>query len=76
MTEIASEASSRNTTRWCCKPIAVSANGLQFLANYTLSKAMDTCQTSQTFTANNVPFNVFDPERSAADRISTGVINS
>src|SRR5262249_53444965 len=35
--------------------------GLQFSVNYTLSKAVDYNQTSQTFTANNIPFNVFDP---------------
>jgi outer membrane receptor protein involved in Fe transport len=35
-------------------------NGLQFQSNYTLSRAMDNGQTSQTFTANNVPFNAFD----------------
>src|SRR5215213_8065210 len=34
--------------------------GLQFQANYTLSRASDNGQTSQTFTANNVPFNAFD----------------
>ena len=36
-------------------------NGLQFQTSYTLAKATDTGQASQTFTANNVPFNVFDP---------------
>jgi outer membrane receptor protein involved in Fe transport len=35
-------------------------NGLQFLANYTRSRARDTGQTSTTFTINNNPFNVFD----------------
>jgi hypothetical protein len=35
------------------------------MANYTLSKATDTLQNSTTFTANNTPFNVFDPD---ADR--------
>jgi outer membrane receptor protein involved in Fe transport len=35
-------------------------DGLQFQVNYTLSRASDTGQTSQTFTANNVPFNAFD----------------
>lgn len=34
--------------------------GLQMLASYTLSKATDDNQTSQTFTTGNVPFNVFD----------------
>jgi Carboxypeptidase regulatory-like domain len=41
------------------------SNGLLFLSNYTFSKATDTLQTSTTFTANNIPFNVFDP---GADR--------
>jgi hypothetical protein len=41
------------------------SNGLLFLTNYTFSKATDTLQTSTTFTANNTPFNVFDP---GADR--------
>jgi hypothetical protein len=36
------------------------SQGLQFSANYTLSKATDYNQGSQTFTTNNVPFNVFD----------------
>ena len=35
-------------------------NGLQFQTSYTFSRATDTGQTSQTFTSNNVPFNVFD----------------
>lgn len=35
-------------------------NGLQIQSNYTLSRATDNGQTSQTFTANNVPFNAFD----------------
>jgi hypothetical protein len=35
-------------------------NGLQFLASYTLAKAVDYSQVSQTFTTGNVPFNVFD----------------
>jgi hypothetical protein len=37
------------------------SHGLLLLANYTLSKASDTLQTSTTFTATNTPFNVFDP---------------
>ncbi|MBS1809080.1 MAG: TonB-dependent receptor [Acidobacteria bacterium] len=37
------------------------SGGLQFLANYTFSKAVDDNQRSATFTENNVPFNVFDP---------------
>jgi hypothetical protein len=36
------------------------SSGLQFSVNYTLSKAVDYNQTSTTFTANNIPFNVFD----------------
>jgi hypothetical protein len=35
-------------------------NGLQFQTSYTLAKATDTGQVSQTFTATNLPFNVFD----------------
>ena len=35
-------------------------NGLQFQANYTLSRAQDNGQTSATFTLNNAPFNAFD----------------
>ena len=35
-------------------------SGLQFQVNYTLSRASDNGQTSQTFTTNNVPFNAFD----------------
>ncbi|MBC7909473.1 MAG: carboxypeptidase regulatory-like domain-containing protein [Pyrinomonadaceae bacterium] len=35
-------------------------DGLQFQINYTFSKSTDTGQTSQTFTANNVPFNASD----------------
>jgi hypothetical protein len=34
--------------------------GLQFQTSYTLSRAEDTGQTSQTFTTNNAPFNAFD----------------
>jgi len=37
------------------------AGGLQLQASYTLSKATDTLQTSTTFTASNIPYNVFDP---------------
>jgi len=48
------------------------SGGLQFLVSYTLSKAVDDSQTSQTFTTANVPFNVFDPKaergRSRFDR--------
>jgi len=35
-------------------------DGLQFQSSYTWSRATDTGQVSQTFTAGNVPFNVFD----------------
>ncbi len=35
-------------------------NGLQFQANYTLSRAEDNGQSSVTFTTNNLPFNAFD----------------
>jgi hypothetical protein len=41
------------------------AHGVMFMANYTLSKATDTLQTSTTFTSNNIPFDVFNPD---ADR--------
>jgi outer membrane receptor protein involved in Fe transport len=34
--------------------------GLQFQANYTLSRASDNGQSSTTFTTNNLPFNAFD----------------
>lgn len=39
--------------------------GLQFQTSYTLAKATDTGQVSQTFTATNLPFNVFDPTSEA-----------
>jgi len=35
-------------------------DGLQFQANYTLSRAQDNGQTSATFTLNNAPFNAFN----------------
>lgn len=35
-------------------------DGLQFQASYTFAKSTDTGQASTTFTANNVPLNVFD----------------
>jgi hypothetical protein len=41
------------------------SKGLQFMSSYTLSKANDTLQDSITFTANNTPFNVFDPAADA-----------
>ena len=54
--------------------------GLQFLASYTLSKAVDDSQTSQTFTTANVPFNVFDPKaergRSRFDRRHKFVVSA
>ncbi len=37
-------------------------DGLQFQVNYTLSRSYDNGQTSQTFSANNVPFNAFDQQ--------------
>lgn len=37
-------------------------NGLQFQASYTLSKARDNGQTSQTFTSPNVPLNPFNQD--------------
>ena len=42
--------------------------GLQFQANYTLSRASDTGQSSTTFTTNNLPFNAFD--QSGEDALS------
>jgi hypothetical protein len=55
-------------------------SGLQFQFNYTLSKSIDNLQTSQTFTTNNVPFNVFDPDadrgRSNFDRRHKVVVNA
>ncbi len=35
-------------------------DGLQFQANYTLSRSYDNGQSSVTFTSNNLPFNAFD----------------
>lgn len=56
------------------------SDGLQVLASYTLSKAVDDSQTSQTFTTANVPFNVFDPGaergRSRFDRRHKFVISA
>jgi hypothetical protein len=37
-------------------------NGLQFQANYTLSRASDNGQSSVTFTSSNLPFNAFDQQ--------------
>jgi hypothetical protein len=42
--------------------------GLQFQANYTLSRSSDTGQSSTTFTTNNLPFNAFD--QSGEDALS------
>jgi hypothetical protein len=36
------------------------SDGLQFMFSYTLAKAEDTGQTSQTFTTGNVPYDTFD----------------
>lgn len=36
------------------------SGSLQLIVNYTLAKAVDYSQVSQTFTTGNVPFNVFD----------------
>jgi hypothetical protein len=56
------------------------AHGVMFMANYTRSHAVDTLQTSTTFTANNNPFNVFDPEadrgRSNYDRPNKFVLSA
>lgn len=41
-------------------------DGLQFQANYTLSRASDNGQTSATFTLGNVPFNAFDQSQENA----------
>ena len=37
-------------------------DGLQFQANYTLSRAFDNGQSSVTFSSNNLPFNAFDQQ--------------
>ena len=37
-------------------------DGLQFQANYTLSRAFDNGQSSVTFTSNNLPLNAFDQQ--------------
>jgi hypothetical protein len=71
LTEIASQVESKYNA-FVLQANHRLSSGLQFLANYTLSKATDTLQTSTTFTANNTPFNVFDPDadrgRSSFDR--------
>lgn len=59
MTEIRSDVSSNYHA------LVLQANrrltkGLQFQTSYTLSKAVDSGQTSTTFTTNNAPFNAFD----------------
>lgn len=61
MTEIASTVKSQYNA------LVLQANrrfsgGLQFLSSYTLAKATDLSQASVTFTANNIPYNVFDPQ--------------
>ena len=54
--------------------------GLQFQANYTLSRSSDTGQTSTTFTTNNLPFNAFDQQGedalSAFDRRQKFVVSA
>jgi Carboxypeptidase regulatory-like domain len=54
--------------------------GLQFQANYTLSRASDTGQSSTTFTTNNLPFNAFDQQGedalSAFDRRQKFVVSA
>ena len=56
------------------------SNGFQLLSSYTLSKATDTLQTSTTFSATNIPFNVFDPGadngRSSFDRRHKFVVSA
>ena len=64
LTEIASKVKSEYNA-FVAQVSQRMSHGLMFQANYTLSKAIDTRQTSTTFTQNNIPFNVFDPE---ADR--------
>lgn len=64
LTEIASKVKSEYNA-FVAQVTHRMARGVMFQANYTLSRAIDTLQTSTTFTANNTPFNVFDPE---ADR--------
>ncbi|MBO0726289.1 MAG: TonB-dependent receptor [Blastocatellia bacterium] len=61
LTEIASKVKSQYNA------FVVEANhrfseGFQLQSSYTLSKATDDLQTSTTFTAQNIPVNVFDPE--------------
>ncbi len=55
------------------------SSGLQYRFNYTLARATDSLQTSTTFTANNTPTNVFDPDadegRSNFDRTHKIVMN-
>ncbi|MBO0797447.1 MAG: TonB-dependent receptor, partial [Blastocatellia bacterium] len=56
------------------------SKGLQFNANYTLSKATDYNQGSVTFTVDNVPFNAFDLNqeygRSSFDRRHKFIANA
>ncbi len=55
-------------------------DGLQFQANYTLSRASDNGQSSQTFTTNNLPANAFDQQAenalSAFDRRQKLVVSA
>lgn len=61
MTEISSSVKSQYNA------LVLQANrrfsgGLQFLTSYTLAKATDLSQASVTFSTNNIPYNVFDPQ--------------
>lgn len=61
LTEIASKVKSQYNA------LVLQANrrfskGLQFVSSYTYSQAIDLNQRSSTFTENNVPYNVFDPQ--------------
>lgn len=60
MTEIRSTVSSRYYA-FVAQLNRRLTNGLQFQANYTRSRAHDTGQFSQTFTANNAPFDASNP---------------
>jgi hypothetical protein len=79
LTEIASAVKSEYNAM-VLQGIRRFSGGLQFLASYTLSKAVDDSQTSQTFTTANVPFNVFDLKaergRSRFDRRHKFVISA
>src|SRR6185295_7673337 len=60
MTEIRSTVSSRYYA-FVAQINRRLTNGLQFQANYTRSRSHDTGQFSQTFTANNAPFDASNP---------------